>query len=616
MGSGISSPIVSAITREQLLRSTTSNREFTNKLFQVMIQHLTPEDFLKLARTQTCNNYIFMMAESIQHIFEKLQIRPRQDKDTGVVYFQKIERLRTPPDESRQLCLIIAYYYIRIFQLFGALAMTVIDDPSAGQVLGLTRYVAPPRPPSSQPIKSGFFGFSRPPPPGYKAVPFQRGGSKEDFKFFPATKSIVPLYTLFEDVQQDDYGNPYFEFKDSQLQDYAFFPKEKRNLYIKLNNSSLLQCRIQFIPKASRGYEPDSYSVKLDGFVYETEVSEEIDDRINSALKNSKSIDFSIRFSTSQQRWVSASASSYELFETMLVKATKRITEFIKKVKQGSNETIPEFARRTDTIGLSKDKIERRTQDIGITKSLQNEYIINTLKSVSGNKTVSFCIARAFQLLDANTTYNPRAAQSGTSGVCAKFDAFSPSESKKAYSVPQPRDTLDKVPGLHALDQLYYTKPSLDQKDGYKVGLENPIEYVEFLKKMTELFGSSSSSKAQSLDAIRAKEPDCVREAMGKYLQITEQKGIASVMKFVSELFNRQLNHTKRVIQFLQTRLVLIKNNQISIHPRLLKGGLDELAVLSKDVRSLLVDYYSSCESIYQKGAKAVLEAKHVSVGR
>jgi hypothetical protein len=142
MGSGFSK-LTPGITREQLLKSTNDSRAFTNKLFQVMIQHLTPEDFLKLSRTQTCNTYIFMMAESIQSIFDKLQIRPRQQKDSGVVYFQKIEKLRTPPDESRQLCLIIAYYYIRIFQLFGALAMTILDYPSAGQVLGLTKYVAP-----------------------------------------------------------------------------------------------------------------------------------------------------------------------------------------------------------------------------------------------------------------------------------------------------------------------------------------------------------------------------------------------------------------------------------------------------------------------------------------
>jgi hypothetical protein len=147
------------ITRDQLLKSTTNSRDFTNKLFQVMVSHLTPEDFLKLSRTQSCNTYIFMMADTIKDIFDKLQIRPRQSKDTGVVYFQKIDKLRTPPNESRELCLIIAYYYIRIFQLFGALAMTILDDPSAGQILGMTKY-APPRVPTKQQASrfSRFFG--------------------------------------------------------------------------------------------------------------------------------------------------------------------------------------------------------------------------------------------------------------------------------------------------------------------------------------------------------------------------------------------------------------------------------------------------------------------------
>jgi hypothetical protein len=152
MGGAVAKP--SGLTREKLLQSTANSRDFTNKLFQVMISKLTPEDFLKLARPQTCGTFVFMMAESIGNLFQSLRIRPRRDRDSGVVYFEKADTLRTQSPQTRELCLIIAYYYIRIFQIFGALAITILDDPGAGQVLGAIRY-APQEAPQQ---RVGFFG--------------------------------------------------------------------------------------------------------------------------------------------------------------------------------------------------------------------------------------------------------------------------------------------------------------------------------------------------------------------------------------------------------------------------------------------------------------------------
>ena len=103
MGGFVSKP--SAITREGLLRSTQNSRDFTNKLFQVMMSKLTPEDILKLGKTQTCSSYVFLMADGIQKLFDDLRIRPKRAGDSGIVLFQKVDTLRAATAESRQLCL-------------------------------------------------------------------------------------------------------------------------------------------------------------------------------------------------------------------------------------------------------------------------------------------------------------------------------------------------------------------------------------------------------------------------------------------------------------------------------------------------------------------------------
>jgi hypothetical protein len=166
IGKSASGVLGGGITRTELLRSTENSRDFTNKLFQVMISKtgLTPEDFLRLGRSQECKKFIFLMANSIGALFRELQIRPKQDKDSGIIYFQRMDSILSETPESKSLCLIIAYFYIRIFQIFGALAMTVLDDPSAGQVIGALQY-APPvlgqGQGQGQGQKRGFFGFSK-----------------------------------------------------------------------------------------------------------------------------------------------------------------------------------------------------------------------------------------------------------------------------------------------------------------------------------------------------------------------------------------------------------------------------------------------------------------------
>lgn len=76
------------------------------------------------------------MADALGRVFQDLRIAPKSDRSTGVLLFEKVDKLQTATPQSRDLCIIVAYFYIRIFQIFAALAMTVLDDPGAGQVLG------------------------------------------------------------------------------------------------------------------------------------------------------------------------------------------------------------------------------------------------------------------------------------------------------------------------------------------------------------------------------------------------------------------------------------------------------------------------------------------------
>ena len=83
MGGTFSAAIGRGITREQVLKSTEKPRETMNLMFNKMLSTLTPEDFLKLGRAQTCSQFVFMMADSLHQIFDDLRIRPKKDKAVG-----------------------------------------------------------------------------------------------------------------------------------------------------------------------------------------------------------------------------------------------------------------------------------------------------------------------------------------------------------------------------------------------------------------------------------------------------------------------------------------------------------------------------------------------------
>jgi hypothetical protein len=175
---------------------------------------------------------------------------------------------------------------------------------------------------------------------------------------------------------------------------------------------------------------------------------------------------------------------------------------------------------------------------------------------------------------------------------------------------------------MKALDQLYFVNPHLGPKDEVLFDKVDP-DYTDFLTKMSGLFGKAGT-KPTSLDTMMAADPKCATAAAKHYLQIQDPKAIQKIMGTVQQLFNKQLNHTKQVLNFFKQKLFMIRKTRdpgsglvgdyVEIHPKLLQGGIQYLSVVSKEARELLVGYYSGCEELYQKGVQDVLTSKHIVI--
>jgi hypothetical protein len=144
---------------------------------------------------------------------------------------------------------------------------------------------------------------------------------------------------------------------------------------------------------------------------------------------------------------------------------------------------------------------------------------------------------------------------------------------------------------------------------GFEVELDNPEEYAKFLMDISALFGQQSTSSKKELGDITASTP-CSSDTVKKYIQVSNPAAIQQIVQGVNQMFAMQYAHTQKVMNFFKTRLFLIKkvrnpvtggtSDYIEIHPAILRGGVPELAKVSKEARELLVSYYSNCENKYK----------------
>jgi hypothetical protein len=596
------------LSRRQLLAMTEKPRDFVNQLFQVMITKLTPKELLDLGNRAQCKNYVFVMADAIYRTFDAIKVVPTKDKKTGVLFYKKTAELTTKEaaQQTYEHCLSLAYFYVRIFQIFGALALTVIDDPGAGQVLSYLQQAYKPQYPS-------------------KNIPRVKGTEGVPFGVYRSTGGGI-----------DEFSDKNLYNKLRQLSMTYFAPiltktgedSGKYKLVFDTNNSMQL-----LISKSS---EPPRLILSLDNDKYlVTKLS-------SSNLRSSTSIDLQVS-NTNALKMTNfyITDKSIKVEKTLSREVTLTIEKigddfYAKRKDATTDESLAITDKLEEILRKAKDDIDKKgvtsvnaqgrpvqavqgqslQTDVGVTEGLYTGFLIKYLEGKDSLRALPSCVARAIQLIDINNldSFTPQIK----SHICET--AFEPTT--------KAGDGLNKNPGLLSLNQLYFTKYYTEKKgeSDYTFKLDptdaRPGEYVEFLTQMRDLFTKETAVPTikSSIGQMKFKEPECGTAKKGVALTITDPATMNNLRKTVSALFTIQAQHAERVINFMKTRLVEIKTinvggvNQASvkIHSNLTKGGVAELNKLAYEARSILVDYYSKCEKTYQLGVGIALQSGKV----
>jgi hypothetical protein len=585
MGGSVSKP--QKLGRNQLLALTQKPRDFIDRMFQVMLKDITKEDYLSLANPRLCGNFVFVMADALQQTFHSLKLAPTKDEKSGLLYFVKRDDIMEKrPEETYYHCLSLAYFYIRIFQIFGALAITVVDHPVSSD---MSQYF------QSRPVynKTAVLGA-----PGQAPISF--GGARQ----------VLNIDWLRKYVGAPKQSLSRIDYDFTKVSGLTLI-RADGNTYIQYTYSSSDEPLIAKIVKSAKvskqNLERETYTVGL-LFTFRKELEFNVVKDVSDYVARSK-----FGFDTIQpiDMWLE------ELFKRLL-----------EQYKEKSIESKGAFTKQDGLLNKNSNSNSRSNKKPGVKKNVFTSTVgaINPLdtsylkQSIGDSKTIPFCVARAFQLINSDVI-DSIAPPEVTSRICQTTFA------QGRIAIPVSDRSLDSTPGFKSMDQLWYTNAYTRQsQDGkYVTKVEVPqndsVQYKTFLADLNEMFGDTTkdSSKFTSLKDVTFRKPNC-GDKLNKDLRLKQdprkinpQGVIPHIQQTVQTLFTIQEKHTREVEQFIRTYLFEIKSGpngtaSVRLQPNLLKGGIPYVNTVAKSARELLMGYYSRCEKTYSYGLDEIIQ--------
>lgn len=547
-------------------------QDLVNTIFRWMMEQMDTNDLLKLANPKYCKEYVFLTKEVLDRFMRQIQLEPKLGSK-NVLYFQSVKQL-TFADEATQkalpaqkeyrdaLCVQLAFFTVRLFQVFGALALTVIDSlPEVSPSLINIRAAA------KQPLpfdrKPALFG---PMLGGARQVGPQNSGNLEKFYIYakPYFLNIEAGTNVYAIV---DPSNKPRDIKPTSVGVILFYPDEPYNIYYKINANNVVEANIEIINDSERA----SYTLSIKSIL------------LNN---NNLGISFSVPMTFKRSDYLYEDKDLFTVLQTLLSSVTR-------EAARGKSFEEILGARRE---GKAVEKVD----EAGIPEGLSYLKIKEYLKS----KPKAYCVARAIQLL------SPTLPQDGMKGIFeSNVCYFDASEPYMKDSVPMFKQAItSNAPGIRALNQLFFdilknNVPAMDK--------QTEPRYQEFVNIMQSIFSPKEpQTQVEKLEKVTSLPFEQCADKQNKRIFLSTKNRVREIQKVVSELLTYQMQHTANVAKFMTRMFELDKSGKIlGIHKNILKGGIPYINKLAEDARNLLTEYYKFCEGTYRLGAIQLLNS-------
>jgi hypothetical protein len=599
-----------------------------NLIFRYMSKKIMVIDLMKLSEPDTCSQYVVSLAQHMSTQFSRLQILPYKENKSDVLLFKRYSDLDPSKtseghskSEKESLCLLLSYYYVRIFQIYGALALTLLNDVSLSEAT-LTASKDDPRLVNKTPgygktrvanIQQFGGGYTL---GGADTIDTPEKLRQTKFKFLnPDDKnSYLMSYdvkngwkTKYDASSQATGGRAYFKITGTRINtikdveittvlgEFYLYAPAKQDRYLILF--------VEATPITGRNFDVTLHYTKLKS-------SDSTVVGIPSSLKNS---DVSIK-------------SDDDTIYTVHIKEKSTTT----------TKSIPDYFQDVfhDLISEFSLKAKKPTSDGEINEEGTPEpfKLKTTIGALQDRRTTGHCIARALQLLRTIPSTVKGGPPSYQSDICIeKFSFTKRSYKGEVSSVPSSTrgiptygsslaDAGADTRGFRSLVQLFY--------DTIRVGSPQIIisdqaftEYTNFMKTMAHLFKDTAPTTTKEIkmekglaDIKNKRDKGMCKELSSedKPIPIDPRVNINAVSAVVKELYQIQVKHAKKCGEIFKLLFDIAYDEKknpltISLSKNVLQGGFEEINRINGLARKVLIDYYSDCEHKYVQGVDLIV---------
>ena len=565
-------------TREEMLRVTDDGKYFIEHAFFFMSSQMNMRDFLLMVQPARCSEMIFLTAKALETSFQKYKIAPSRGKD-GFVYFKKIDdfkgrcRGQMTDSSTYSVCVTIAMFYVRIFQIYGALSLTILDvDPLYYQQLGGAY------------LQDGDGAYLQDGDGAYSAT--QNGGKlrADDVLFvdFEILRNYISMtsdenYYKFDGTQYPIYLNRNIDpLSDSRAAVTLELPRRA---------GQKKAPSIEFNLKIEKG--PNTYVFLLSDF-------KGLEKDINLLPAE---IGRSIRFTKGQ-----GIGSGYTWHGLTIPKALER--KVLDIVKNLGISDYKDGAK--DGVNGQRDKEIDRQRYLAGEKGVKEPLQTAALWSIFTDRkyTKSHCVARAIQLVSSAALEKSVPPQIYSSICNEKFLSGS-------GSLPGAGQSILKEKGIFVLHQLFYD--TLNQITPI-VSDQTRSKYENLRKVMALVFLNNPETSINQI-ADKASGTYCKDSKKGKTILVRDKELIVDLRNQARDMLLLQITHTAQVVNLLKELFILEKGKPVTLNPKLVEGGLGAVNVVADKARVLLVNYYGTCESKYQAGVQMIARARPDQAG-
>jgi hypothetical protein len=657
-------------SQSKILDKTGETVLLINRILDFILRNADIADMISLHEPEGCKKWVIIAEQQLTTLFDKIQIQPELGKD-GILYLQKRAILdkEASGGKVQKYCKILSFFFIRLFQVVGALALSVLDTqlPDRDYLLEDKKEEIERRGipffPKELPKKKlfGLFGGEL---TGVDAF-------SDSFKIF--NKYLIKDGSIYK--IENHFARPVSrvvgwsaEIKDNSIKFINTDIDNNQSITFTIDTASdklitkeTLRNGSPILFTSAFKYEYSSIDGKL--YILNKGIQndfikglQDIFREIRTAPKSNtiiilKGLGFLERFSNSVQK---ISGTNIYIKNSEL-EASEPTFEFEMKSKQDDKKTISisfeilmnkvdeNYRLKIENIkSLSKDihfdtYLEEREVTFTATRKsitdIRSEYLYNkqTIPKFLENQMLKLYVKAEESIKYgysetkegyARPLSDPETRQIWQSLIQKPpIKAFCTARALQLLNVSGLAQTVPKE--IHPL--IYSTQFPL-VKNHSLPSPGNPITSSISLQSLAKLYhrpdyikNITNSNKETNLQNLIAAfgsaetELSKVIEDSGKKVdKVTNATKISELRNQAIKLFNKQFEHTRKVSQLIN-KIFIIKNT-IELNPAILAKGVKGIEDIAIEARDLLTDYYSVCQIEYKKGVDILKEPTKIEV--